>query len=170
MSEQELLDIVDSNDNVTGQETKENKFSKELISRNVGIFILDRDNKLLIVKRSPKKKSFPDRFDLAACGNVKAGETYEEAARREVAEELGISCDLEFLGKIFNEFKESGLTLRYFTGIFLGRFSGEVILNDELSDMRRMSVEEIEEMISKNRNSFTPGFINDFLHAKDRLK
>ena len=34
MSNDELLDIVDSNDNVTGQETKENKFSMELISRN----------------------------------------------------------------------------------------------------------------------------------------
>jgi predicted metal-binding protein len=85
-------------------------------------------------------------------------------------EELGIDCNLEFLGKIFNEFRESGLTLRYFTGIFLGRFSGNVSLNDELSEMRRLSVKELEEMINKNKDAFSPGFINDFLHVKDRLK
>jgi len=170
MSRHELLDIVDRNDNVIGRETKTNKFSKELISRNVGVFIVDNDQKLLISKRSPDKKSFPGRLDLAACGNVRSGETYEEAARREVAEELGIKCDLEFLDKIFNEFRENNLSLRYFTGIFLGRHSGNVSLNKELTETRRLSVKEIEGMLNRDRDSFCPGFVSDFLHIKDRLK
>lgn len=123
MEEQELLDIVDSNDKVIGRDTKENKFIKGLITRNVAIFILDHNKRLLIAKRSSNKKSFPNRYDLAACGNVKAGETYKEAAEREVSEELGIKCNLKFLGKIFNEFKENKITIRYFTGIFFGIFS-----------------------------------------------
>lgn len=170
MADQELLDIVNKNDEVVGQDTKGNKFLKGFISRNVGIFILDRDKKLLIAKRSPLKKSFPDRYDLAACGNVKAGETYDEAARREVKEELGIECDLTFLGRIFNEFREKGITIRYFTGILLGYFPGEVVLGDELVEIRRLSVREVEGLINGNRDLFTPGFVNDFLFAKDRLE
>jgi len=170
MSRHELLDIVDRNDNVIGQEPKSNKLSKELISRNVGVFILDENQKLLIARRSPDKKSFPGRFDLAACGNVKTGETYEEAARRELAEELGIDCNLEFLDKVFNEFRENKLALRYFTGLFVGRHSGDVNLNKELTETRRLSVKEIEDMLNRDRNSFCPGFVRDFLHVKDRLK
>ncbi len=116
--EQELLDIVNENDEIIGQDTKGNKFRKSLISRNVAIFILDDNKKLLITKRSSRKESFPNRYDLAACGNVKAGESYEDAAKREVTEELSIDCDLKFLGKIFNEFKEDEKTIKYFTGIF----------------------------------------------------
>jgi isopentenyldiphosphate isomerase len=167
--DKELLDIVDEKDNVIGQDTKENKFRKELISRNVAIFILDNNKKLLIVKRSPYKKSFPNRYDLAACGNVKSGESYQEAAIREVKEELSINCNLKFFGKIFNEFKEKDIIIRYFTGIFLGYFSEEVKLNDELVELKRLSVKEVEDLINKDKELFTPGFIKDFLSAREKL-
>ncbi|MFC1629718.1 NUDIX domain-containing protein [Patescibacteria group bacterium] len=168
--DKELLDVVDENDNIIGQDIKKNKFEKGLISRNVAIFILDNNKKLLIVKRSPHKKSFPNRYDLAACGNVKAGESYEEAAKREVKEELNIECDLIFLGKIFNQLKEKNIEIKYFTGIFLGYFSGGVELNDELVELKRLSVEETEVLLSKNKNLFSPGFVNDFFAVKDKLE
>jgi len=168
--EQELLDIVNEKDEVIGQDTKENKFRKSLISRTVTIFILDDNKKLLIVLRSPEKRSFPNRYDAAVCGNVKTDESYEDAAKRELMEELSIDCDLEFLGKIFNEFKEDEKTIKYFTGVFLGHFSGEVKLSDELVELKRLSVEEVEELINKNKDQFTPGFVNDFFYAKEKLK
>ncbi len=168
--EHELLDIVDEKDNIIGQDTKENKFKKSLITRNVAITVLDENKKLLIAKRSPYKESYPNRYDLAACGNVKAGESYTDAAKRELKEELGIECDLIFLGKIFNEFKEDDKTIKYFTGIFLGHYSGEVRFSDELAELKRLSVEEVEELINKNKDLFTPGFVNDFLFVKDKLK
>jgi len=170
MDDQELLDIINRKDGVIGQDTKENKFKKGLISRNVAIFILDDDKKLLITKRSSQKESFPNRYDLAACGNVKAGESYEDAAKREVIEELSIECDLKFLNKVFNEFKEDDKTIKYFTGIFLGYFSEEVKLSDELVELKRLSVEEVEKLINENKDLFTPGFVNDFLFVKDKLK
>lgn len=170
MNDQELLDIVDEEDNVLGQDTKENKFHKGLISRNVAVFILDNNKKLLIVKRSPHKKSFPNRYDLAACGNVKVGESYDDAAKREMMEELGIKCDLNFLGKIFNEFEENDIKIKYFTGVFLGHFSGEVKLSDELSGLKKLSVKEVNDLINKNKDLFTPGFVKDFLSFKDKIK
>jgi len=170
MEEQELLDIVNDKDNVIGQDTKNNKFIKGLISRNVAIFILDNDGKLLITKRSSHKKSFPNRYDLAACGNVKASESYREAAEREVIEELSIKCNLKFLGKIFNEFKENDIKIKYFTGIFLGHFSGEVKLSDELVELKRLTSKEIEGLINENKDLFTPGFVKDFIFVKDKLK
>jgi 8-oxo-dGTP pyrophosphatase MutT (NUDIX family) len=78
---QEPLDIVDPNDKVIGQNTKENKFNKELISRNVAIFLIDED--------------------------------YMTAAKREVKEELGVSCKLRLLDKIYNEFEEVNLKSKF---------------------------------------------------------
>ncbi|MBW2992396.1 NUDIX domain-containing protein [Candidatus Woesearchaeota archaeon] len=170
MSDHELLDIVDEFDNVIGQDSKENKFSKELISRNVAIFVIDDDKKLLITKRSPTKKSFPNRYDLAACGNVTAGETYEEAAKREMIEEIGIECEIKLLDKIFNEFEENDKILRYFTAIFIAYYHGDINLNEELVELKRLTVKEVEDLINKDKELFTPGFIKDFLKVKDKLK
>ena len=172
MITQELLDIVNRNDKVVSNDTKANKFDKGLISRNVGVFIMDEQHRILIAKRSMEKKSFPGRLDLSACGNVKKGESYEAAAKREVKEELGIDCDLEFLDKIYNELNENKnkSPIRYFTGLFMGRHSGNVKLNEELTEAKRLSIAEIEKMLSQNKESFSPGFVNDFQHIKNMLK
>jgi len=168
MPESEMLDIVDMNDKVIGTSTKQDKIAKGLISRNVAVFIRD-GKKLLIAKRAMHKRTFPGRYDLSACGNVAAGESYEDAARRELMEELGISCELSMLKKVFNELSSDGTTLRYFTGIFIGDFSGNVKLNDELSEAKWISVPELEKMMSDNKEAFCPFFIKDFLYARDML-
>lgn len=169
MDDKELLDIVDENDVVIGKDSKENKFTNELISRNVAIFIIDETGKLIIAKRAAHKKSFPGRFDLAACGNVKSGESYQEAAVRELMEELKISCEVKMIEKIYNEFPENGKSLKYFTGIFLGKYSQDIKLNNELESFKKLSVNEVQNLIDKNPNLFTPGFVNDFLLVKDKL-
>lgn len=170
MENKELLDIVDEKDNIIGRDTKENKFRKELISRSVSVFVLDNDKKIIITKRSPKKISFPNRYDLAVCGNLKAGEKYEEGAKREMMEELGIESNIKFLKKIFNEFEEWNLKIKYFTGIFLCYFSGKMQLSDELVGVKKLTLGEIEDLIKKDKNLFTPGFISDFISVKDQLK
>jgi isopentenyldiphosphate isomerase len=166
----DFIDIVDEKDNVIGKDTKDNKFKKGFISRLAVIYILDRDKKLLIAKRSHHKKSFPNRYDASVCGNVDSGETYKEAANRELKEELSIECELRFLGKGFVEFEEKGMKLKYFFSIFLGRYDGEVRLNDELVEIQRLRFEEVNEKINKNPNLFTPGFVSGFNFIKERLK
>jgi len=167
--EDELLDIVDENDNIIGKDTKNNKFKKGLISRNVVVLIMDKDKRLLIPKRAPDKKTFPNRYDTTVCGNVGLGESNEEAAKREMMEEIGIECELTFLHKIYNEFEYEGHKLRYFTSVFLGHFDGEVNLNEELVDLQKFTVEEIKKMIKENKDAFTPGFVKDFNIIKDKL-
>ena len=168
--EHELLDVVDDKDNFIGKDTKENKFLKGFISRNVAVFILDESKKLLIVKHSPDKKGFPNRYDIAVCGNVEAGEKYPDAAQRELMEELGIKCSLTYLGKIFNEFKENDKIVKYFTCIFLGHYADKVKLSDELSELKRLSIKNVEELVKKDKYLFTPYFVNDFMHVRDKLK
>lgn len=166
MTDHEIIDIVDEFDNILGQDTKQNKFDRNLISRNVAIFLADSDNNIIIAKRSPKKKVFPDKFDLSACGNVMADESYEDAALRELKEELGIECELSFLSKVYNELDGK---LRFFTAIFLGRYDGNISLNDELTEFHRLKMSDIESRLKHCKDDFCPFFINDFEKVKHLL-
>jgi isopentenyldiphosphate isomerase len=166
----EWLDIVNSNDEVIGRETKDQKFAKDLISRNVAVFIKNASGKFLIARRSQAKKSFPGRLDLAVCGNVKAGESYEEAAYRELKEELGIICKLDLLDRIYNEFKENSHTLKYFTGIFLGTFSGDISPNWEAAGHIFLTLTEIDAQLAQNSDQFTPGFVHDYQVVSSKIK
>ncbi|UCD03481.1 MAG: NUDIX domain-containing protein [Candidatus Woesearchaeota archaeon] len=162
----EYLDIVNEKDEVTGKDLKDNKKTKGFISRTVAMFIADGD-KLLITRRSPKKKNSPNKYDVAAFGNVKSGETYEEAAMRELKEELGIECDLKLVDRIFNDFGEKR---KYFTGVFLGSYSGNVALSEETIELHKLTIPEIEREMENNIDLFCEGFIKDFNAVKDKLK
>jgi len=170
VDEDHLVDIVNEDDIVIGKDTKENKFSKELISRNVVAFLKDKNNKYIIVKRSPKKKSYPNLLDLAACGHVRLGESYKEAIAREIKEELGVSVpDLKLLKKVYHEHIENGKYLRYFTSIFTGTCKDKIILSDELIDYKLFDIKSLKVNVESNPKQFTPFFIDEFKIVKDQL-
>ena len=52
------------------------------------------ENQLLIQQRQPWKKGWPNMWDLSAAGSAVAGDTSQNAAEREVKEELGLVINL----------------------------------------------------------------------------
>jgi isopentenyldiphosphate isomerase len=97
---EELVEIVDDDDNVIAIVTRAEMRARRLQHRSVGIAVMSTDGGLLIHRRSDAKDIWPGWWDIAAGGVVAAGETYDEAARRELAEELGlVDADIEYLGQ-----------------------------------------------------------------------
>lgn len=95
----ELVDVVDDDDNVIATVTRSEMRSRRLLHRSVGIAVVSTDGRLLIHRRSVDKDIWPGWWDIAAGGVVASGETYAQAAQRELAEELGITgVALEHLG------------------------------------------------------------------------
>jgi 16S rRNA (adenine1518-N6/adenine1519-N6)-dimethyltransferase len=99
------IQIVDKNNNPISSATKQQAWREGLIHRIVRINILNEEGKLLIQKRSQQKELFPGRWDNSTAGHVDAGETYEQAALRELNEELGLD-DFK-LKKIDDYYEES---------------------------------------------------------------
>lgn len=91
----ELLDIVDKQDNVIGQKLRSEIYDEGLTNfRVVNVFLRNDEGKLWIPRRSQFKRIFPLCLDASMGGHVSAGETYQEALKRELMEELRIDLDL----------------------------------------------------------------------------
>ncbi|MBN1663784.1 MAG: NUDIX domain-containing protein [Deltaproteobacteria bacterium] len=138
---EEIFDIVDACDRVIGQATRgECNTNPALIHRAVFILIYNDRNEVLWQKRSLTKDTAPGQWVTSASGHVNAGDDYEETARREVTEELGIDVPLEFAGKFFYRYRKEN----EFSAVFRGRSNGPFHFNrDEISAVRFMTVAEI---------------------------
>lgn len=64
--------------------------AQALRHRAIVVLVYDVDGKVYLQKRSQSKSRFPGRWDLSATGHVTAGEAVEDAAARELHEELGL--------------------------------------------------------------------------------
>lgn len=85
------LQIVNENDEPIGGASLPDAYRLGLIHRGVFIFVEDPSGKILLQKRGPTMATYPGRWDLSAAGHVDEGEDYQQAAVRELKEELGIS-------------------------------------------------------------------------------
>lgn len=85
----ELLDVVDETDRVVHQATRRFVHDNYLIHRGVHVFVTNRSGELLLQRRSTKKRDYPGYWDISVGGQVASGESYDQAASRELHEELG---------------------------------------------------------------------------------
>ena len=88
----ELVDIVDDDDRVIATVTRAEMRAGRLLHRAVSIAVHGSDGRLLVHRRADTKDVWPGMWDIAAGGVVAAGEDYDTAARRELAEELGVQA------------------------------------------------------------------------------
>ena len=86
----ELFDIVDDKDNVTGQAMRSHVHASGWQHRGVHLLLFDREGRLLIQKRSADRKQYASLWDCSVSEHVKSGESYLEAAGRGLREEMGV--------------------------------------------------------------------------------
>ncbi len=101
---EEYLDIVDARDNVIGFRKRSEVYKERMINfRVINAFIMNDDRKIWIPRRSPHKKLFPLCLDASVGGHVMSGESYDDAFKRELGEELNIdagSCSYSCIGSL----------------------------------------------------------------------
>ena len=89
--EDEIFDVVNERDEVQGQATRKEVHENKLLHRAVHILVFSKKtHDCLLQKRSAYKDKHPGVWDSSAAGHLDAGESYEQAAVRELKEELGI--------------------------------------------------------------------------------
>ena len=95
-SPDEIFDVVDENDRVVGRATRAEVHRRRLLHRAVHIVVSDGRGNVVLQKRSLAKDTCPGLLSTSCAGHVDAGESYEQAARRELEslnDALAAICD-----------------------------------------------------------------------------
>ena len=88
----ELIDVLTPDGARTGtRKTKDEVHRDGDWHRAAHLWVVQRDGRVLLQKRSALKENWPGRWDVSVAGHVSAGEEPEAAAVREADEEIGLA-------------------------------------------------------------------------------
>ncbi len=88
---EEWFDVVNARDEVIGRELRRNVHARGLWHRAVHVLVFNRAGQVFLQKRSMLKDLSPGLWDSSCSGHLDSGEDYDAAARRELAEEIGVT-------------------------------------------------------------------------------
>ena len=132
----ELVDHVDPNGNVLAVVTRGEMRARALRHRCTYVFVVRPSGRLVVHERADWKSIYPSHWDLAFGGICGAGEPWELAARRELAEEAGITdVVLEPLGPMRYDASDGHIVGRVYLAITdaeVRPVDGEVVAVDEI--------------------------------------
>jgi len=158
-SPSESLILVDDQDREIGFQSKEACHRDGgLLHRAFSVFLFNRQGELLLQQRSALKPLWPLYWSNSCCSHPRQGESVEDAARRRVAEELELRCELSFLYKFkyHASFGELG-SEREFCWVFAGFHDGEAVAHpEEIAAFRYVDPDSLTREMAANPDQFTP--------------
>ncbi len=146
----EFLDVVNNDDEVIGSAPRSQVYDNLLTHRIVHVILFNKKEKMCLQMRG-NTPFCPFHWGTTASGHVKSGETYEEAALRELEEEVGIKTKIKFDYKdLYTYTGKERNGLKKFLATFSGVYEGKFKLNKkDVEKIDFFSLEEIQGMIDK---------------------
>jgi isopentenyldiphosphate isomerase len=146
--QEEILEVVNkSGEIIKTLPRSEIHGNPSLIHRVVHVLVFNYEGELFLQKRSMNKDVAAGKWDTSVGGHVNSGETLDEAVKREMEEELGITtCEPEFLYTyIHSNDYESELVYTYSC-----TYDGKITFQrDEIDDVRPWGLDEIRRNTGK---------------------
>ncbi|MGE0023848.1 MAG: isopentenyl-diphosphate Delta-isomerase [Hyphomicrobium sp.] len=123
----ETLILVDADDREIGTSEKIDAHRRGLLHRAFSVVVWDSAGRQLLQKRALGKYHSGGLWTNACCGHPRPGEAVEAAAMRRLGEEMGFTCEIEWLGIVqYDASFENGLSEREVVHVFRGRYDGPV--------------------------------------------
>ena len=173
----ELIDILDSEGNHTGKTSlKSVAHQYGYFHATVHIWLYTKDEKILLQKRSPTKKVFPNLWDISVAGHIGAGEAVEEAALREVYEEINLELSQNDLIKIGTRKHQvshpNGIQDNEFHHVFISELKVApqelIIQKEEVADLQLFDLDILRK--TKNlENILLPRFHEYYCNVYDKI-
>jgi 8-oxo-dGTP pyrophosphatase MutT (NUDIX family) len=145
----ELVEWVDEHDRVIDVVPRARMRHENLRHRSAAVVVLSGDGRLLVHRRSNTKDLRPGWWDVCAGGVVGVGESYLEAAARELAEEMGVTgVPLQPLG--VGRFDD--VDSREISHLFLATSDGPFEFADgEVAEARLVTRDELTVLMDRER-------------------
>ncbi len=93
MADNRKINIVDEQENIIGEETRENVHNQGLLHQEIHIWFYTPKGEIIFQHREKDKDTYPDLLDATVGGHVEIGSNYENTALQELAEETGIKTE-----------------------------------------------------------------------------
>ncbi len=155
----EYFDIVSEKGEVIGKALRsECHGNPALVHRAAHVLVFNKKGKLLLQLRSKDKDIQPGKWDTSVGGHLGVGESYEQAALREMKEELGVDPpELEHLYDYPMRNDVESENIRSFLTRHEGPFSPQA---EEIEKIKFWGLDEIASAMGKG--IFTPNFETEF--------
>lgn len=144
--------------------------AKGLWHRAALVLAFETSGKILLQKRGPNVSTNPNRWDVSAAGHVDSGEDYEQAAVRELHEELGISgVMLREIAYYRSGHELESKKLNRWVKIYAVKIPSDTEFNidyKELSEVRWFTIAEIRQQLKLNPDEFN----NDLKEVLDKVE
>jgi 16S rRNA (adenine1518-N6/adenine1519-N6)-dimethyltransferase len=148
--------VVDEMDRILRYAYRSQVHGDNLRHRAVHILIFNDAGEVYLQKRSRWKDRHPLLWDSSAAGHVRAGEGYDEAAQRELQEELGINVPLEKVLKLSASIR----TGQEFIWLYRGQLQGDLRPNrSEIEAGAFFTPAVVDGWIAARPKDFPPGFV-----------
>ena len=174
-----MLIIVDNDENDIGYADKEYVHKNGLLHKAFSIFIYElRSGKVLLQKRAKEKYHSGGLWSNSCCSHKYKNETWFNSIMRCLNDELGISI-VKNIGLVqvgtfhyysdYGEMKENEID--HVILLFADKqITDSIIPNpNEIEELRWMTLSEIEEDFSTNKNCYTSWFSQAFGYIKNSL-
>lgn len=148
----EIIDIVDKNNMVIGQELKSKCHRDRILHRGATIIVFkDKSYTEIIIQKRSRTSTKPGKFCLPG-GHLSSGEDYLAGAKRELREELfhnqELPKEIEFK-KLF-KIKKSADDDQEFHVVYYVVYGGP--FNNDLGEVENFFWENIKETVKKIKN------------------
>ena len=157
---EEKVVLVTEKDEVIGLMEKMQAHENGILHRAFSVFLYNSKGEMLLQKRAAEKYHSPNQWTNACCSHPRIEETYEQAAKRRIKEELGIDCELEEkFWFIYKADVGQNLWEHELDHVFVGNYEGEFNLNkEEVAEVRYISLENLNIELENNPENFTEWF------------
>lgn len=153
----ELFDVVDGQDRVTGQLPRREVHARGLRHRAVHLLVVNRAGRVFLHQRSMQKDLFSGAWDSSAAGHVGAGEDYDGTALRELEEELG--CRPERAPQPLFKIEAREETGQEFVWVYRVEAEGPFTLQPDESERGDwFTVAEIDRWLAERPSELAPAF------------
>ncbi len=155
----EEVDVVNEQNEVVGTVMKKEAHAKGLLHRCVVAEVIDSQGRWTLVQQASDRQD-AGQFVSPVGGHIQAGESYEDALKREAFEEMGLrNFTYKYVGKIIYNREVLGRKENHFFVQFEIYSDEPPKLNHEAVDFRVFTEEELKAALKETPEIFGDAFM-----------
>jgi isopentenyl-diphosphate delta-isomerase len=170
-TDDEPLVLVDAHDVPQGVASKDEVHRRGLTHRAISVLVRNPGGDMLLHRRNAEKYHSGGLWTNACCSHPRPGEPAEDAARRRLAEEMGIRCAVtplftaRYRAAVSNGYIEDEV-VRVFGGTYEGPISPDPA---EVSEWKWLPLAELADDLARRPDRYTVWFRHYFREHSDDI-